>query len=114
MTRAHKPNDCCFGRNSHLPPVPNREDSLEVCLLIWTREDRLDGSLAKCSDIFSIQVEMLRCEVVLLRERAAKDTYIIRLPGVSHHEEHTVSRAERTLRATGTLLCRHVPKWWSE
>lgn len=58
-------------------------------LLIWTRKDRLDGSLAKCSDILSVQVEMLRREVVLLREWTAKDTYIVRLRGVSHHERQT-------------------------
>jgi len=57
-------------------------------MFLWTRKDRLNGSLAECSDILSVQVEMLRREVVLLREWTAKDTYIIRLPGVSHHEKH--------------------------
>jgi hypothetical protein len=73
-------------------------------MLSWTTEDCISGLLTKFGDGLLIYVEVLRGQVVLVRQRTTKHPDIVSLARISGRAYKRGAMSERTLRATGTLV----------
>lgn len=61
------------------PTAPICISVVQACMLVGASEDGVHGSLAKSLDSFTVKSKVLGSEVVLVRQRTAKDADIISL-----------------------------------